>query len=230
MARIIYGALAESIRGSIGGTTFQRNAYGYTVKKKPNMINPNSQWQQAQKIIFSKAVLAWNQLTSAQRLDWESWASTYPQYAKNNPSSQLSGFAVFVRQHCLRFLDNLAVDTNPTYATYAPASASFAFYVSAIAMEMDFNDTNGNEEYWVAIFLSRPFSGSQNFIGTKTRYFDMEASITTTGVSITATWLAKFGTLPTVGQQIAWRAVYFGKDNGQVLAEQKGLQTIVALV
>lgn len=230
MARIIYGALAESIRGSIGGTTFQRNAYGYTIKKKPNMIHPNSPWQQQQKVIFAHAVLAWNQLTSAQRLDWDSWASTYPQYAKNNPASQLSGFAVFVRQHCLRFLDNLAIDTNPTYATYAAASCSFDFYVSAVAMEYDFTDTNGNEDYWVALFFSRPFSGSQNFIGTKTRYFDMQVSLTTAGVICTSTWLAKFGTLPAVGQQIAWRAVYFGNNNGQVLAEQKGLQTIVALV
>lgn len=230
MARIIYGALAESIRGSIGGTTFQRNAYGYTIKKKPNMIHPNTQWQQAQKIYFSKAVLAWNALTAAQRLDWDSWASTYPQYAKNNPSSQLSGFAVFVRTHCLRFMTGKAVDTNPTYATYANASCTLAFNVSAVAMEMDFTDTNGNEEFYVALFVSRPFSGSQNFIGTKTRYFEVEPSITTNGIIITNTWLAKFGTLPLVGQTIAWRAVYFGADNGQVLAEQKGLETIAALV
>lgn len=230
MARIIYGALAESIRGSIGGTTFQRNAYGYTVKKKPSMIHPNSPWQQAQKIIFSKAVLSWNQLTNEQRLDWESWASTFPQYAKNNPSSQLSGFAVFVRLHCLRFLNDLAVIESPAYVTYAPASASFTFYVSGVDMQMDFHDTNGNEDYFVAIFLSRPFSASQHFIGTKTRYFITEPSITVTGTSIAATWKKKFGTLPEVGQQIAWRAVYFGQNNGQVLAEQKGLQTIVALV
>jgi hypothetical protein len=230
MARIIYGALAESIRGSIGGTTFQKNAYGYTIKKKPNMIHPNSEWQQAQKIIFSKAVLAWSNLTTAQRLDWDSWASTYPQYAKNNPSSQLSGFAVFVRQHCLRFLDNLAIDTNPTYVTYPAAAASFIFRVSGAAMEWDFTDTNGDEDYWVAISLSRPFAGSQNFIGTRPRYFDMESSISTTHHSITAKWLAKYGTLPIVGQQIAWRAVYFGNNNGQVLAAQSGLQTIVALV
>jgi hypothetical protein len=230
MARIIYGALAESIRGSIGGTTFQRNAYGYTIKKKPNMINPNSEWQQAQKIIFSKAVGAWNALTTAQRLDWDSWASTYPQYAKHNASSQLSGFAVFVRQHCLRFLSNLAVDTNPTYHTFAAASCGFSFYVSAVAMEYDFTDTNGNEDFWVNVSFSRPFSGSQNFIGTKPRYFFTEPSISGAGRVITSTWLAKFGTLPQVGQQIAWRAIYFGNDNGQVLGEQTGIQAIVALV
>lgn len=230
MARIIYGALAESIRGSIGGTTFQRNAYGFTIKKKPNMIHPNSIWQQAQKIIFSKAVLAWNALENEQRLDWDSWSSTYPQYAKNNPASQLSGFAVFVRQHCLLFLDNQAIVANPTYITYAAASCGFEFKVSGVAMEYDFTDTNGNEEFWVAVFFSRPFSGSQNFIGTKTRYFFTEPSISGINRIITNTWLAKFGTLPLVGQTIAWRAVYFGKINGQVLAAQTGFSVITAII
>lgn len=194
------------------------------------MIHPNSPWQQIQKIIFSKAVLAWNSLTEAQRLDWNSWASTYPQYAKNNPSSQLSGFAVFVRQHCLRFLDDQAIDTNPTYVTYAAASCGVTFETNGAILRMDFSDTNGNEDYSVAMFLSRPFAGSQNFIGTKTRYFWTLPSLTTNDIAITSMWLAKFGTLPAADQQIAWRAVYFGSNNGQVLADQKGIVTIGSFV
>lgn len=230
MARIIYGALAESIRGSIGGTTFQKNAYGYTIKKKPNMIHPNTSWQQAQKIVFMKAVMAWSQLTAAQRLDWEAWASTYPQYAKHNAASQLSGFAVFVRQHCHRFLAGLDVDTNPTYTVYAASVGAMALSQAAGVLYSDYTDSTGTEEYWVNIFLSYPMSACQNFIGTKTRFFRRVSNLDDGGYNITNLWTAKFGAIPAVGQQLAWRLVYYGSDNGQVLADQKGILTVTAHV
>lgn len=230
MARIIYGALVESIRGSIGGTTFQRNAYGYTVKKKPNMIKPNTSWQQAQKIYFSQAVTAWNALTAAQRADWDSWASTYPQYAKYNPTSQLSGYAVFVRTHCYRFMAGLPVDTNPTFTTFAAATATISLEVAGGALTLVATDTNGNEDYRIMYFFSRPFSGSQNFIGTKTRFFTEEPSVGALHWDVTAAWQAKFGTIPAVGQLVAWRVVFFGDGNGQVLAAQEGIDTVIAHV
>lgn len=228
MARIIYGAIVESIRGSIGGTTFQRNAYGYTVKKKPNMINPNTQWQQAQKLVFMQAVMAWGQLTPAQRADWEAWASTYPQYAKNNPTSQLSGFAVFTRQHCHRLLAGLAVDTNPTYALLPSSIGVMALYQGGGILYSDYTDSTGTEDYYVNIFLSYPMAPSQNFIGTKTRYFRTVSNLNEDGYNITNFWVAKFGEIPAVGQQLAWRLVYFGAANGQVLTDQTGILTVTA--
>jgi len=230
MARIIYGALVESIRGSIGGTTFQRNAYGFTVKKKPNMIHPNSSYQQTQKIVFMQSVMAWQQLTDAQRLDWETWASTYPQYAKHNASSQLSGFAVFVRQHCHRFLGGLPVDTNPTYHLFAATVGSMLLSTAAGVLYEDLEDSTETEDYWVNVFFSYPFSAAGNFIGTKTRYFRRTSNTSEGGLVITNAWVAKYGIIPTVGQRIAWRMVYYGSDNGQVLADQKGILTVTAFV
>jgi len=34
MARIIYGAIGTEIRGKVGGTVFQGNKHGYTIKNK----------------------------------------------------------------------------------------------------------------------------------------------------------------------------------------------------
>ena len=97
MARIIYSGLIESIRGSIAGTTFQANAYGYTIKKKPNIINPNTASQNLRKSYLAKAVRQWRSFIQATRDSWDTFASTYPQYSQHNPSAQLSGYAVFTK-------------------------------------------------------------------------------------------------------------------------------------
>jgi len=115
MARIVYSALIDNIRGSVGGTTFQKNAYGYTVKHKPNMIKPWTSDQLARQIAFSRAVKAWKQASTQTRNNWDSWAVTNPQYSKHNPNAVLSGFACFVKWHTQNFLDGAGyVDTNPS--------------------------------------------------------------------------------------------------------------------
>src|SRR5690606_31037464 len=104
MARIKYTALVESIRGSIQGTTFQRNAYGYTVKGKPNMVNPNTNLQSASKRNMSGIAQAWSSLSDSDRNAWDTWAATNPVPSRLNPDANLTGFAQFTRWHNIRWL------------------------------------------------------------------------------------------------------------------------------
>lgn len=219
MARIVYSALIESIRGSIGGTTFQKNAYGYTIKKKPNMINPNSQPQQLQKTFFALAVRAWGQLTNAQRADWDTWATTYPQYAKHNPTSQLSGFAVFTKVHVYRLMYGRPVDTNPTYTAYAQDIITLGCKLVAGVLSLVVTSDNDSEEWWLVLSVSRPFTDSQNFVGSRVRYMTQITNTTTT-VNITTKYTSLFGILPAVGQKIALSVIPYGEANGQVLARE----------
>jgi len=45
MARIIYGAIGTEIRGKVGGTVFQGNKHGYTIKNKGLNTNNTSSRQ-----------------------------------------------------------------------------------------------------------------------------------------------------------------------------------------
>lgn len=227
MARIIYTALVESIRGSIAGTTFQRNAYGYTVKKKPNMINPNTPDQQFQKTIFARAVRAWNQLTTAQRADWDTWASTYPQYAKNNPSSQLSGFAVFTKVHVYRFMTERVVKTNPEYTQYAQDTIDVNVTLAAGVLRLDIDSVLESEEWWCLFFISRPFSDAQNFVGSKPKFVYYSTNVSDTP-DITTVYTNKYGSLPSIGQKLAVDLQMYGEENGQVLARESFIVTVVA--
>ena len=67
MARITYSGLVTSIRGKVGGTVFQANAYGHTVKNSPNMVRPNTPDQQLSKVILSKAVKLWSEISQPER-------------------------------------------------------------------------------------------------------------------------------------------------------------------
>ena len=227
MARIIYTAIVESIRGSIAGTTFQRNAYGYTCKKKPRMVHPNSKLQQLRKGTFSQVVKAWQSLTSAQRADYNTWASTYPQYAKHNSSAQLSGFAVFCKYNYYKILGGSSVVTSPNYSIAADQSPVYSLENNLGALKLYVSNTDGNELWECYIFISRPISPTQNFVGTKTRYIQY---VTTANADFTITdaYTNIYGRVPAVGELVALDAVLIGEDFPIIKARTSEILTIAA--
>lgn len=226
MARIIYSALIEKISGKIGGTVFQANAYGFTCKKSPNMIRPNTEYQLRQQAFLSQAVREWNLLSAAQRLDWNTWASTYPQYAKHNLSSQLSGFAVFTKVMVFRFMYGDTLLTNPNYIAYPVDTLTIGIQLIGGVLKLLVTSVTGDEHWHLIFSASRPMSAGQNFVGTKPRFLIGRTNVTDTPI-ITTEWLSQFGELPLVGQRIALTIRPFGEDNGQVLSKFSTIATVV---
>jgi len=222
MARIVYSALVESIKGSIGGTTFQKNAYGYTVKKKPNMVNPNTQYQRVQKILFSQASKAWAGLSSAQRSDWNAWASAYPSYSKHNPSSELSGYAVFVRTHVYRFMCGLAVITAPVYTSYSQLNYNWELWRDAALLHVDDMDSLGTGDWYNLCFASRKYTPTQFFIGTAPRFVGFSLD-NTDSINIYTRYMQIFGVNLADTEQISMTIISIGLANGQVLSPDKFL-------
>jgi hypothetical protein len=220
MARIIYSGLVTSIRGSIGGTTFQNNAYGFTAKNKPNMIKPNSVPQSLSKIILSKAVKGWSTITDSDRASWNTFADTFPQFAKNNPSSQLSGYAAFVKWHTTFFLGaGVGAAYVPEPVTAMPTIDTVIFSLSRVAsvLTLAYNWTLADGEWQVNVYISRPFLASQNFIGTSPRFL---ISITNDDDSsnIASLYSALFGRLPNAGEVVNVEYELYPDAGGQVLA------------
>jgi len=228
MARIIYSALVSNIRGSIAGTTFQNNAYGYTAKVKSNIVKPNSVLQNQRKIFFSAAVKAWAGLTSVQRDTWVTWAATYPQYAKNNPSVELSGFHAFVKYHALRFLgtnDISDIIVSPVFSSIPVDTPSLSLTVSGAILTLSYTWTNNTDVLYCLFYVSRVFAPSTYFVGSKTR-FVLFSSNSNGGTNIASEYIALYGLLPTAGQIINVDAQLIGKTNGQVFARQRFRLTV----
>ena len=227
MARIIYGALVDSIRGSIGGTTFQRNAYGFTCKRKPNMVRPWTADQRIMQAAFSRAVKAWKEAESSTRINWETWAGVNPQYAKHNPSSVLTGFACFVKWHVQWFIGGMTtIDTNPmlTIPTVSPVTVKLILATGVFTLDLT---TAGGESWNLNYSLSRPLGSAQHFIGTKTRFIKRMTDITGT-FDITNLYTAKYGSLPKVGDRIAVDTVPYMEDAGAVLSRSQQIITVTA--
>lgn len=227
MARIIYSGLIDSIRGSIGGTTFQKNKYGYTVKNKPNMTKPWTASQVLNQLYFIKAVRAWREATSATRSNWETWAQTYPQYAKHNASAQLSGFSCFVKWHAYAFLCGKSVDTSPVGPIPAVINPTFKIILTGGVLTLAHTWVGGAEDWNVAFFMSRPFGTAQNFIGTRTRYMFWGTDSTDAEV-LTAIYPAKYGSLPVLGDRIAVDYVEFMESGGACLSRKQIIVTVTA--
>jgi hypothetical protein len=217
MARIIYSALVDSINGSIKGTTFQRNRYGYTIKGKPNMIRPTTQKQQKRKTSFSGAIQAWRSLSDSERAAWNSYATTYPVATRLNPSAYLNGFNYFARYHASLWISN----SGTVLADPSGAQGVVGSYQSELVLDTGdlhyLTDLNPTEGPWtVQLYLTRPLLPSQTFVKSWTRLI---ASYSVTGsidTDISSLYTALFGQLPSLGQLIGLREVIINTTNGQV--------------
>lgn len=221
MARIIYSGLVTAIRGSVGGTVFQSNAYGNTIKNKPVMIRPNTPNQNRSQQILSTAVKNWAIPDFGIQLNWNTFAATFPQYAKHNPSSQLSGFAAFTKWHAA-FLLGQGLDAgfiaNPN--TIAPlmdsASLVLANVSSVLTLRMTWAQSSG--DWYCNVFMSRPVTPSQNFVGTSPLFIGCVDS-TNQDFNITIPWAMLYNRLPEVGSDVNVLLQLFDKLGGRVLGD-----------
>lgn len=227
MARIIYSALIDSIRGSIGGTTFQANRYGYTVKHKPNITRPWTSSQKEMQLVFAKAVRAWRESSATTRNNWITWSSTNPQYSNHNPLATLSGFACFVKWHTHNFLAGGSVDTSPLITIPAVINPTFKLILSGGAFSLNHTWVGGSEDWNVAFFLSRPFGVAQNFIGTRTRYM-ATGTDSTDSLVLTSIYPNKYGALPALTDRIAVDYVEFMESGGAVLSRKQSIVSVTA--
>lgn len=227
MARIIYTALVESIRGSIKGTTFQRNAYGHTVKAKPNMVNPNSAVQKTFKSNFALMIGGWRMLTDSERSDWNTYANTFPVTSRKNPSANLNGFNMFGRYHGVKGVwDPGAFLGNPSGAqgTIGEYTVTMTRTGGTLIFETDLFPEEGP---WRGIvFLTRPLTPTQRFLKSWSRIIFTFDANGATGGDIATPYIAKFGVLPLSGDLVGMRLVIQNLTNGQISFEQPVILTV----
>jgi hypothetical protein len=217
MARIKYTGLIESINGSVDGTTFQRNAYGHTIKKKPNMVNPNRSKQQLNKGNLQYCAQQWAALTDPQRAAWVAYATAYPVPSRLNPAAYLSGHAVWLRTSLLRLLATYNVATDIIDPTQAALTPSFEG-VTRSGAELNFVDTSGapGGDYIVMFFASFPVKVTQLYDRSRTRYLGFLIMGMVDTIDLAAPYSSQFGILPETGDYIFTKVVYLNMNNGQV--------------
>lgn len=218
MARIIYTGLVSNINGSIAGTTFQRNAYGHTIKKKPNIVNPNRPKQAQIKAYMQQISGAWLTVGATVRAGWAAYALSFPVASRLNPSSFLSGHAMFIRANLIR----VAAGGSPLLS--APVMVSDSIPAPTIEVNrvgatlIYFNDfASSLMNMHVSCYLSGRVKETQLYDRTKTRFMGTFDPGVTDNINIAAPYTSQFGVLPATGDHVFLRTVYWSSVNGQVI-------------
>lgn len=230
MARIIYTALVQQIAGTMGGTTFQRNAYGYTIKNKPNMVRPNRALQNTRKITFQGIVQFWRGMSDTVRGEWITYAATYPIPSRLNPDSDLNGFNYFVRYNSYYALITGGAITDVS----GPAPTTLTGV--AIELEDDGGTFNVNIEATVGagsmnalIYLTRVQGAGQVFVKNTPVLIANYAGGYPASVDVTAAYAARYGSVPEAGQSLGVRVVFVSTSRAQaVVVPTQRLEVVAA--
>jgi hypothetical protein len=224
MARIIYTALVDHIAGSINGSSFQRNAYGHSIKSKGSPVLKNSITQVSRRLTMQSIVKAWAGLTNANRNAWALFAQTYPTKSKRNTKSYLNGFNLFQRFHFIKAMGTtFAVLAQPDGSYYSFSYVSCTLVLSAgTTLTFTLSFTSDNDDWTGLISLSNPLPASRKFNSTKPKLVDRQndsgtlPDLTITK-DITASYVALFGALPSIGDLVSWKTWLFDPNTGQLI-------------
>jgi hypothetical protein len=219
MAIVKYGALVTELRGSIGGTTFQRNKYGYSAKNKSLPGNVESTPRSNVKQAIRRISQHWATLSEANRNLWISFATTYPQPVKNNPSANMSGFAVFLKFNFFWYLragyivntPSFTLSSLPSFTVAIVKSSSFLNFVPTVSA------TDLLTVFIVSV--SNPVKESVNFAKNRVRYMSF-CYADNSGVSIDTAYVAQFGQLPNVGDWVFVKVTPTGLNAPYFWADQ----------
>lgn len=223
MARIKYSALIDSINGSIGGTTFQRNRYGFTAKNKPVTVNPQRPLQVKRKTEMVSVAQLWGTLTEPQRAAWRTFADNNPRPTRLNPDAFLNGFNYFEAYHLLRWVispGSLLVDPNGPVGSVTGFTADIFVTGGVMTWEPAADIVGSN---WAAlVYLTGQMKTGQLAVSSTPRFIDVDFAPFAGAQVITAPYLAIFGVLPTPLSFIGFRATCVKLDRAQWIEIPKG--------
>lgn len=97
MAKIILGATVTAIVGSIGGNTFKRTPYGFSLGRKSFGYSRNKLLNNPALVFLAQVRNDWNNLSNSERTAWNDKASLYPMPDKFGNRITLSGRMLFIK-------------------------------------------------------------------------------------------------------------------------------------
>lgn len=206
MARVTYGSIVTELKGSLGGTTFQKNKFGHTAKNKGIPKKQASAIQYVRRNAMLYIVQSWNNLTDNQRNLWNTYAITYPQPINSNVTVMLSGYALFIKYNAILLSVSIPLCTTPEIVpvTFPLLNPSLKYEVSTGKLFFNEGSTPFNIRIAIMFYLSAPIKQGQGFNKNKIRY--VFKTLQGEGqIDIEYHYQNIFGLIPPVGSTIfAW--------------------------
>lgn len=226
MARVKFSPIVTNISGSIGGITFQRNKFGMTMRQRPMPLNPSTarQYLIRQKMIVIQK--AWQNLTDAQRLQWDRYMDFSLHTTKHDRSVKLSGHALYLKYQLMRLMCNFPLLTVLTYIPVPTFEPWEKLVISVTDIELRFANPPGISTKYFLMFLTNPRLPNQAFSNRGLR-FCYGWEVISLSFILTTDYLANFGVIPTIGDTLhySYRSfslvapVFSGVETGTLIVQ-----------
>jgi len=208
MARVKFSPLISDIAGSVGGVTFQRNKFGNTMRQKPLPLNPATlaQLNIRQKIVAIQN--AWQDLTDAQRLQWNRFLDFSGQSIKHSKSVKLSGHALYLKYQFFRLISGYGLLSSLTYVPMPAVPVISEMTLEFGVFEIEFDFTVDYSDFFFVFKISTPRHENKAFSKRGLRFMKVTLA-DTQFFEIQSSYISAFGVLPPVPHFVHYSIQWF---------------------
>jgi hypothetical protein len=209
MARILYSGIVSELRGSVKGSTFQRNASGSIIKGKNNSRFSPSENQQYELTDLAAIAALWNYIPFGFKDEWQNFAVMYPRVDYWGRSKQISGYNWFMSINRNYSLISHAVQEQvPGDANVLPVPA-YSIEASGSYIRMNFNAVLDLSDRYIILNTTGPRRASAGSSRQSMWYIKQVNDGAVQYIDFTSEWEAFFN--------MTWATFYAQNNAGMVL-------------
>lgn len=204
MGKILYSGLVSQIKGSIGGSTFQSNKYGFTVRNKPQPTRNRNGRTSYIRISMQTVAQHWRSLSDGERDSWEAVAPNWPAYDAFGGPIYLTGYSVFCRaSFALVTLGQAIINTGSNPSTVSVLnSLTLTAAVTGSVMSLAFGVSPVAANNFILIKAAPPQSAGRKYNPSRMVTFYAQPAGTTTPIDVSAAYVSRFGAFPPQGSRV----------------------------
>jgi len=219
MARVKFSALLTSVQGTVGGSVFQKNKAGFTLKNKPVVRKNPALKQSAARNFLTVLMSLWRGFSDTERNAWQLYSNYNPTFSKNSSAVLLSGYQLFMKYNLSRMHAGLEPLTSILFEAPYTLSAYCAFRIVVGQLRLVVDDDFDPDLWCMLLHLSEPKRIGYPIL-SKTYKVIQLAGATGEEINITSAYMAQYARLPQVGQWLAYKAVRFNTNSPAI---QRGI-------
>ncbi len=219
MAKFTPGPTVAAVSGSVGGTVFSHNRYGQYMRFRAIPTISTTQYAMAAKASFTAASQAFQDLSTSEKLAWETWARTNPVSDRLGNQQVLTGHASFVGMHCRASVYGATPlsepPTDPAPAPLTSISLTADIGIGNVEIAFTVTPTGANDHLWIDAAVTD--SKGITYVANLLRHIHESPGAAASPYVIEAFVTGRFGALQ-VGQTLHVRVGVFNHTTMQLSA------------
>lgn len=213
-----WGAVVVDGRNKLGGHVASKNRAGAYWRTKVTPVNPNTAFQAAVRNRLSQLATAWSGITAGNRLLWNNAVAAFKKTDIFGDVRNPTGFNLFQRlNNNLLRIGIAQIDVPPLPVAIPVIPAAVLVATNAGVMTVTFDSAPDITASVIEVEATPAISPGVSFVKSEFRLIGILPAVApiTFIANIAALYIAKFGAIGAVGQQILIRMKQVSNVSGQ---------------